>query len=211
MNNKTFYEILGVSKDASPEEISAAKNKLAKKYHPDVNMKNGIDTTEIMQSILEAYHTLSDPEKRREYDDELNGSSSFMQTFDLHNIKDEPKTEDAGFIICWRAAGKLFDIITECEPLFKQKSEAEYLASLAKSAIKPILTLKKCQIPEKYWHPDIMNWLLFASYKNRNATIANLLSEYDAHMKADSSAVHRLKQQKKNKEYIRSIKKLLKY
>ena len=39
MAKKNYYKILGVSRTASPEEISAAKNRLAKKYHPDANMK----------------------------------------------------------------------------------------------------------------------------------------------------------------------------
>ena len=43
MAKKNYYKILGVSRTASPEEISAAKNRLAKKYHPDANMKDGID------------------------------------------------------------------------------------------------------------------------------------------------------------------------
>ena len=52
-------------------EITLAKNKLAKRYHPDVNMRNGIDTTDKMQEILEAYLVLSDPVKRAEYDREI--------------------------------------------------------------------------------------------------------------------------------------------
>ena len=58
MAKKNYYKILGVSRTASPEEISAAKNRLAKKYHPDANMKDGIDTTKKMQRILEAYRIL---------------------------------------------------------------------------------------------------------------------------------------------------------
>ena len=68
MENKNYYDILGVSEKASLEDITAAKNELAKKYHPDVNIKNGIDTTEQMQEILEAYRVLSNPDKRSEYD-----------------------------------------------------------------------------------------------------------------------------------------------
>ena len=45
MAKKNYYKILGVSQTATPEELSAAKNLLAKQYHPDVNMKKGIDTT----------------------------------------------------------------------------------------------------------------------------------------------------------------------
>ena len=68
MNDKNYYDILGVSEKATLEDITAAKNELAKKYHPDVNIRNGVDTTEQMQEILEAYNVLSDPDKRSEYD-----------------------------------------------------------------------------------------------------------------------------------------------
>ena len=64
MNDKNYYDILGVSEKATLEDITAAKNELAKKYHPDVNIRNGVDTTEQMQEILEAYNVLSDPDKR---------------------------------------------------------------------------------------------------------------------------------------------------
>jgi len=89
MSNESYYDILGVTYKATSDEITAAKNKLAKMYHPDVNMRKGIDTTEKMQEILEAYSVLSDKEKRAEYDREIRGTTSVMQTFDLS------KTEDA--------------------------------------------------------------------------------------------------------------------
>ena len=53
MESKNYYDILEVSVKASAQEITLAKNKLAKRYHPDVNMRNGIDTTDKMQEILE--------------------------------------------------------------------------------------------------------------------------------------------------------------
>ena len=43
MENKNYYDILGVSEKASQEDITAAKNEMAKRYHPDVNIKNGIE------------------------------------------------------------------------------------------------------------------------------------------------------------------------
>ena len=46
MESKNYYDILEVSVKASAQEITLAKNKLAKRYHPDVNMRNGIDTTD---------------------------------------------------------------------------------------------------------------------------------------------------------------------
>lgn len=59
-----YYDILGVSKEASEDEIKRAYRKLALKTHPD---KNGGDDT-MFKKINVAYETLSDPDKRREYD-----------------------------------------------------------------------------------------------------------------------------------------------
>ena len=106
MAHKNYYDILGVSTKASLDEITAAKNALAKKYHPDVNLKDGIDTTEQMQEILEAYRILSDPAKRKKYDKKMQGRTAVMQTFDLQRDEEHPEKEE-GFIIYWRAAGEL--------------------------------------------------------------------------------------------------------
>ena len=67
MKSHTYYDVLGVSRDATLEEITTAKNALAKVYHPDANVHKDIDTTEFMQEILEAYRVLSNPEKRKAY------------------------------------------------------------------------------------------------------------------------------------------------
>ena len=94
MAKKNYYKMLGVSRTASPEEISAAKNRLAKKYHPDANMKNGIDTTRKMQQILEAYRILSDPKKRASYDRKVFGkpSAGADRNFDLFNLHNMEET-----------------------------------------------------------------------------------------------------------------------
>ena len=64
---KSFYEILGVSKDASDEEIKKSYRRLAKQYHPDVN-KGDKKAEERFKEISEAYETLSNPEKKKQYD-----------------------------------------------------------------------------------------------------------------------------------------------
>ncbi len=66
MNKKDYYEVLGISKNATDEEIKRAFRKLAKQYHPDVNKEPG--AAEKFKEIGEAYAVLSDPNKRRQYD-----------------------------------------------------------------------------------------------------------------------------------------------
>lgn len=211
MENRNYYEILGVSEKATLDEITKAKNLLAKKYHPDANLRHGIDTTEQMQEILEAYQTLSDPEKRREYDQSIAGSKKKMQTFDLSHMEETEDTSDSDLIKYWKVAGKLYDIIVESQTLFKERKRPGRLSKLSDRAARYALFLKNAGIPDKYWHPDIMNWILFTWYQNRNYTISHLLTLYDKHINEDLSKKDWLKMQKTTLQYQHAIRKLVKY
>ena len=68
MADKDYYAILGVNKNASDEEIKKAYRKMAKKWHPDANPNNRKEAEEKFKEVGEAYATLSDPQKRRMYD-----------------------------------------------------------------------------------------------------------------------------------------------
>lgn len=66
MSQRDYYEILGVSQNASQDEIKSAFRKLARQYHPDVSQEP--DAEEKFKEINEAYGVLSDPQKRARYD-----------------------------------------------------------------------------------------------------------------------------------------------
>ena len=67
-NQKDYYEVLGVSREATPEEIRKSYKKLAIKWHPDKHVDDKKEAEEKFKEIAEAYSVLSDPDKKKEYD-----------------------------------------------------------------------------------------------------------------------------------------------
>lgn len=81
---KDYYQILGVSRDSSKDEIKKAYRKLSKQYHPDVNP----DGADKFKEIAEAYDTLSDDNKRQQYDNPnpfAGGGGSMEDFFNMFN------------------------------------------------------------------------------------------------------------------------------
>ena len=67
MSKRDYYDVLGVSRGASAEEIKKAYRKVALKYHPDRNQGDKA-AEEKFKEAAEAYEVLSDPQKRAQYD-----------------------------------------------------------------------------------------------------------------------------------------------
>ncbi len=75
-NKRDYYEVLGIERNASEEEIKKAYRKLAKKYHPDINPDNKESEVKFKE-VNEAYEVLSDPDKKSKYD--VFGHAAFEQ------------------------------------------------------------------------------------------------------------------------------------
>ena len=93
----SYYDVLEIPKNASLEQIKDAYRSLAKKYHPDVS-KNSAEAVEQFTLIQEAYRVLSDPNRRKRYDQELQAESNSKAEglLVLRNNKDDvlPKHAD---------------------------------------------------------------------------------------------------------------------
>lgn len=75
---RDYYEVLGVNKNATDEELKKAFRKLAKKYHPDANLDNKEEAEKNFKEVNEAYEVLSDKQKRQMYDQfGFNGPQGF--------------------------------------------------------------------------------------------------------------------------------------
>lgn len=83
MSQQDYYQILGISKNATDAEVKKAYRKLAMKYHPD-HSKGDKNAEEMFKKVSEAYAVLSDKEKRQQYD--TFGSTGFHQRYSQEDI-----------------------------------------------------------------------------------------------------------------------------
>ncbi len=143
MSKRDYYEILGVSKNASEAELKSAFRKLAKKYHPDVSKE--ADAAEKFKEAQEAYAVLSDPNKRSQYDQYGHNAFSGQQgagfdfsDFDFSDIFGDIFGSGFGEMFGSRGAGgrrrrKGRDVLSQMEISFEEavfgsKKEIEIMA-----------------------------------------------------------------------------------
>ncbi len=220
MKDCTYYDLLGVSQDATDEQIVAAKNFLAKKFHPDANMNSNFDTTTYIQNVLHAYRILSDPKKRRAYDRHLANPAP--------REKRRPRPEAAyngtpspNFAPYWEAANKLNELSGTSSALLKQKrwgkkhelpeDTLQQLQAIAAEADVHIRVLEAGFIPREYWFPHAMNWLLFQWSQHRELSYEMLFSMYDSYVEQRKSALDKKKIQLKRTLFLNSLERIMEF
>lgn len=111
----TYYEVLGVSSDATAEEIKRAYRKRARETHPDVALGNPIAAEQLFKGVGEAYEVLSDPIKRTEYDNWLASlwQAQYSTQWSAPPYSSPPVSPNGQFvniggIVCGMTRGKIF-------------------------------------------------------------------------------------------------------
>lgn len=220
MKDCTYYDLLGVPNDATDEQIVAAKNFLAKKFHPDANVDSKFDTTAYFQNVLQAYRILSDPKKRRAYDRHLSNPAPREHRPRRPQSAPETVTFSPNFAPYWEAANKLNELTETSSALLKQKKWGKHelpedtyqqLITLAGEADVHIRVLESGYIPRDYWFSHAMNWLLFQWSQHRELSYEMLFSMYDSFLEQRKSALDKRKIQLKRNAFLSSLDKLMEY
>ncbi len=89
----TYYDLLQVNSNASIEIIKASYKTMAKKYHPDICGDNG----EMMSKINEAYEVLSNPDRRKQYDETIRKTESVKPPPNAHELNKTEKNNNDNF------------------------------------------------------------------------------------------------------------------
>ncbi len=110
MEKRDYYDVLGVGKDSSKDDIKKSYRKLARKYHPDVN--KAADAEEKFKEISEAYAVLSDDEKKWQYDRfGHEGMSGYSQEDIFRNSDFQDIFRDLGFGGSGGGFGDIFETL----------------------------------------------------------------------------------------------------
>ncbi|ETW27742.1 hypothetical protein PFFCH_04867 [Plasmodium falciparum FCH/4] len=170
-SNKNFYDILNIKKDSNKNEIKQAYRKLALKYHPDRNPNNRKESEQKFREITEAYETLSDDNKKKMYDSQLNNgfySNNFNNNY--YNT-----TSNSNHMNYNYQSKRMTD--EEIENVFKNVFGNMNLNDIFKSNI---FNEVKCEI-SIYLLPNFLTLILFiASYgtpRNENIKQTNIKTE----------------------------------
>ncbi len=113
---KNYYHILGLSFEPKPENslIDAAYKALVKIYHPDIFKGNNKDLKRKISEINEAYEILSNPEKKKKYDEQLNSfHKKNLYDFSELNLEDTEKFNDKFFNNDWEIASIVYPELEE--------------------------------------------------------------------------------------------------
>jgi molecular chaperone DnaJ len=159
MAKRDYYEVLGVSKNASSEEIKKAYRKVAIKYHPDKNPNNKKEAEEKFKEAAEAYSVLSNPERRQRYDQfghsdsssrYYDGTSEGMNMEDIFSSFGDIFGEafgERGFGFGGKRSIKGNDLRIRVKLTLKEISQGiEKKVKVKRMKVAPGVLLKKCDI-----------------------------------------------------------------
>ena len=226
----TYYDILGLTHEATLEEITMAKNNLAKIYHPDANTHCNVDTTSRMQEILEAYQFLSDENNRRKYNQAL----QVTRTFKTFQMELEIENDEESFVRLWQAAHNLHHYLSESLriheevqllkksklPIFKKKTKVTHqltpevskdLQQLKAKIVASTELLSKGNIPTPFWHLDAMNWVLIRWGQKQNANYLALFHRYEHHLESTLSRKLRFKRRCEHRKFENQLTRVLSF
>lgn len=138
--SKNYYQILGMEKNATPQEIKKAYILLAKKIHPDVNPEPG--SKEKFQALQNAYETLYTPTKRAQYDESLKYSDSSKSSFYGNQYRRHSSTFDEDYYKASETRAKAARVRREEKDRAEENDRAEKLRNFRESEIRNSLEYK---------------------------------------------------------------------
>jgi curved DNA-binding protein CbpA len=228
MNTQPYYDILGVASTATIEEITIAKNNLAKIYHPDANIHCDVDTTIQMQEILEAYEFLCDRITRGE------ASQNSERIFKAFQMDVEVEQDEDSFVLLWQAAQNLHLYVSESLriheenqhliksgiPVFRKMSKntshlpkevCQKLQHLKAEIITSTELLSKGNLPAPFWNLDAMNWVLIRWGQKQSTNYLTLFHRYEHYVETNFTRKLRSKRKSEHRQFCNQLTKVLSY